>query len=69
MYTLAKKIANFIWDLDPYDLPYDNVGELIAKTLQNLADKAKKEAIIKWLTGCEIDTDYARELAKEVCAL
>lgn len=69
MYTLAKKIANFIWDLDPYDLPYDNIGELIAKTLQDLADKTKRETIIQWLTDCETDTDYASELAKEVATI
>lgn len=69
LYKLAKRIANFMWDMDPYDMPYDNVGELIAKTLQDLTDKAKRKAIIQWLTDCETETEYAQKLITEVKAI
>ena len=72
MYTLAKRIANFIWENgDWYELrdKYDTFGELLADTLQSLADKAKRKAIIQWLADCETETEYAQKLITEVEAI
>jgi hypothetical protein len=71
MYTLAKKIANFVWDLDPYEARdnYENIGELISETLKTLADKTKRTVIVDYLYECETETEYAMELAREVIAL
>ena len=61
---LATRIANFIWDLDPYDLPFKNVGELIWQTIEDLNTNAKE--VLDELNECDVETEYAKTLAKEV---
>ena len=62
---LATRIANFIWDLDPYDLPFKNVGELIWQTIEDLNGDAAG-LIADFLNECETEPEYAQTLAKEV---
>ena len=62
---LATRIANFIWDLDPYDLPFDNIGELIWLTIEDLKGDAAG-LIADFLNECETEPEYAKTLAKEV---
>ena len=65
---LAKRIANFIWDLDPYSCrsEYENIGELISRTWSGLSSKRTAKWIREYLLECDTEKEYARELAKEV---
>lgn len=71
LYELAKRIANFVWDCDPYEARdnYDTIGELISETLIGLSNKPQRIAIANWLRDCETEPNYAKELAREVRSL
>ena len=71
LYELAKRIANFVWDIDPYEARdnYENIGELITETLIGLSSSRSKKAIHDYLMDCKTETEYANKLAKEVLAL
>ncbi len=75
LYNLAKKIANFIWDFDPYNARdfYDSFGDAVSETLIGLSDKVQRESIKEFLCDIAIQEDYEPEmalaLAKEVSAL
>lgn len=73
-YKLAKRIANFAWDFDPYECmnQYSCIGELIRETLSGLFDKDYVHGLIDWLADIATDCDdtesklYAAELLTEV---
>lgn len=75
LYDLAKKIANFIWDFDPYNARdfYDSFGDAVSETLIGLSNDAQRNAIREFLCDIAIQEDYEPEmalaLAKEVSAL
>lgn len=74
LYDLAKQIANFIWDFDPYNARdfYDSFGDAVSETLTGLSDKVQRESIKEFL--CDIATEgfepeIAMKLAREVGSL
>ena len=71
LYDLAKRIANFVWDLDPYHARdcYTTFGEAVSETWMGLSDKARRVSIAQYLLECEIETEEAHRLAKEVLSL
>ena len=75
IYKLAKKVANFIWDFDPYNAMdyYSSFGDAVSETLMGLSDKTQRKAIHEFLLDIKdedgVDTEYATKLAKEVAAL
>lgn len=71
LYELAKKVANFAWDIDPYNARdcYDTFGEAVSETLIGLSNRIQRKAIYDWLLSVETETEYANVLAKEVAAL
>lgn len=75
LYDLAKKIANFIWDFDPYNARdfYDSFGDAVSETLIGLSDRTQRESIREFLCDIAIQEDYEPEmalaLAKEVGSL
>lgn len=75
LYNLAKRIANFIWDFDPYNARdyYSSFGDAVSETLKSLADATQRETIREFLCDIAIQEDYEPEmalaLAKEVGSL
>jgi len=74
IYELAKKVANFVWDFDPYNARdiYDSFGEAISETYIGLCNKADRKGIIEYLESIiseNYEVSYARELIREVTAL
>ena len=74
IYELAKKIANFAWDFDPYNAKdiYDSFGEAVSETYIGLCNKTERKGISKYLKSIideDYEVEYARELIKEVNAL
>lgn len=75
-YKLAKRIANFAWDFDPYGCmdEYRCIGELVRETLSGLFDKTYLSGLIDWLADIATDCDdtesaeYAKKLLAEVKA-
>ncbi len=74
IYELAKRVANFIWDFDPYNAKdyYDSFGDAISETLKSLCNKEEKDSIREFL--CDIanegfEPEMALQLAREVSAL
>lgn len=74
LYDLAKQIANFVWDFDPYNAKdfYDSFGDAVSETLKSLADATQRNAIREFL--CDIadegfEPEMAMKLAREVSAL
>lgn len=73
LYKLAKKIANFAWDFDPYEARdnYETFGECMTETYLGLCNKADRKGIISWLENVIIldyEPEYARQLIAEVKA-
>lgn len=72
LYDLAKKIANFIWDFDPYNARdfYDSFGDAVSETLIGLSNDTQRNAIREFLCDIAIQENYEPEmalaLAKEV---
>lgn len=74
IYKLAKKLANFVWDFDPYHAMdiYETFGECMTETYIGLCNKADRKGIIKWLESIideDYEVSYARELIREVKAI
>ncbi len=74
LYDLAKKVANFIWDFDPYNARdfYDSFGDAVSETLIGLSNDMQRNAIREFLCDIAIEgfePDMAMQLAKEVSAL
>lgn len=75
LYDLAMKVANFIWDYDPYNARdyYSSFGDAVSETLKSLADVTQRETIRVFLCDIAIQENYEPEmalaLAKEVSAL
>ena len=77
LYELAKRLANFVWDVDPYEArnTFDTFGECLEEIFDNLRDKQQRKAICKWLREFAFesripeDAEYAKKLAREVNAL
>ena len=74
IYELAKRVANFVWDFDPYNAKdiYDTFGEAVSETYIGLCNKTDRKGIIAWLESIideNYEVSYARELIKEVNAL
>ena len=74
LYNLAKKVANFIWDFDPYNAKdfYESFGEAVSETLIGLSNNTQRDAIREFL--CDIanegfEPEMALQLAREVAAL
>ena len=75
LYNLAKRIANFIWDYDPYNARdyYDSFGDAVSETLIGLSNDVQRQTIHEFLMDLiadgEVDVEYANILAREVAAL
>lgn len=77
LYELAKRIANFIWDFDPYNAMdyYESFGDAVSETVTSLCSKSERKTIMEFLADIAaeneetIDTDYANQLIREVAAL
>lgn len=76
LYKLAKKVANFIWDFDPYNAKdyYDSFGDAVAETLIGLSSPTQRKAIYDFLLDIKAevggeDAIYAEKLAREVKAI
>ena len=79
IYELAKKISNFVWDVDIYEAKDQfgegGFGELVSETIMALSSKDRAKGIYKWLTEFASesripeDAEYALKLAREVNAL
>jgi len=76
IYKLAKRVANFVWDFDPYNAMdfYDSFGDAVSETLIGLSDKTQRKAIYEFLLDIKdevdgFDAEEAQKLAKEVAAL
>lgn len=75
LYDLAKRIANFIWDFDPYNAKdyYSSFGDAVSETLIGLSNRTQREAIKEFLCDIAIQEDYEPEmalsLAREVSSL
>lgn len=74
IYNLAKRIANFVWDFDPYDSMdcYETFGETVSETYIGLCNKADRKGIIEYLESIideDYEVSYARELIREVKAI
>lgn len=74
LYDLAKRVANFIWDFDPYNAKdyYESFGEAVSETLIGLSNNTQRDAIHEFL--CDIanegfEPEMALQLAREVAAL
>lgn len=74
LYELAKRIANFVWDYDPYNARdyYESFGDAVSETLIGLSNVTQRNAIREFL--CDIATEgfepeMAMKLAREVSAL
>lgn len=71
MYELIVKIANLIWDEDPYESKdqYDTFPDFLKEMMDNIEDKGYVKSVHDRLVDCETDPEYAQELAREVSAL
>ena len=74
IYELAKRVANFVWDFDPYNARdiYDSFGEAVTETYIGLCNKVDRKGIVEYLESIiseNYEVSYARELIKEVTAL
>ncbi len=74
IYELAKRVANFVWDFDPYNARdiYDSFGEAVSETIIGLSSKVQRKGIALYLESIieeNYETEYAKELLKEVNAL
>lgn len=74
LYELAKRVANFVWDFDPYNARdfYDSFGDAVSETLIGLSNATQRDAIHEFLIdlGNEgFEPDMALQLAREVAAL
>lgn len=74
IYELAHKVANFVWDFDPYNARdiYDSFGEAVTETYIGLCNKVDRKGIVEYLEsiiGEGYEVAYARKLIREVNAL
>lgn len=74
IYELAKRIANFVWDFDPYNARdcYATFGEAVTETYIGLCNKVDRKGIANYLKSIideDYEVEYARKLIKEVNAL
>ena len=65
LYDLAKRIANFIWDFDPYNAKdyYSSFGDAVSETLIGLSNDTQRNAIREFLCDIAIQEDYEPEMA------
>ena len=65
LYDLAKRIANFVWDFDPYNARdyYDSFGDAVSETLIGLSNATQRNAIREFLCDIAIHEDYEPEMA------
>lgn len=74
IYELAHKVANFVWDFDPYNAKdiYDSFGEAVTETYIGLCNKVDRKGIANYLKSIideDYEVEYAKQLIKEVNAL
>ena len=74
IYELAHKVANFVWDFDPYNAKdyYDTFGEAVSETYIGLCNKTERKGIVEYLESVideGYEVAYAKKLLKEVNAL
>lgn len=66
LYDLAKRVANFIWDYDPYnarDYYGDDFGKALFETLRGLNNVTQRETIRVFLCDIAIQENYEPEMA------
>lgn len=73
-YELAKRVANFAWDFDPYHAKdcYGDFGEAVSCTMIGLCDTEKRKGILKWFESVieeGYEPEYAQKLMAEVATL
>lgn len=74
IYELAKRVANFVWDFDPYHAMdcYETFGEAVSETYIGLCNETERKGIIAYLESIideNYEVSYTRELIREVKAI